>query len=69
MAAIWAKVWPLLSAPPCKESEVDDLAVQQAFLTRRDDPAAEARAAELEAGWAAAARTRHAQAARLLGVA
>lgn len=68
-AAIWAKVWPLLSAPPCKESEVDDLAVQQAFLTRRDDPAAEARAAELEAGWAAAARTRHAQAARLLGVA
>lgn len=68
-AAIWAKVWPLLSAPPCKESEVDDPAVQQAFLTRRDDPAAEARAAELEAGWAAAARTRHAQAARLLGVA
>lgn len=68
-AAIWAKVWPLLSAPPCKESEVDDPAVQQAFFTRRDDPAAEARAAELEAGWAAAARTRHAQAAQLLGVA
>ncbi len=68
-AAIWAKVWQLLSAPPCKESEVDDPAVQQAFFTRRDDPAAEARAAELEAGWAAAARTRHAQAARLLGVA
>ena len=43
--------------------------MQQAFFTRRDDPAAEARAAELEAGWAAAARARHAQAAQLLGVA
>lgn len=68
-AATWAKVWPLLSAPPCKESEVDDPAVQQAFFTRRDETAAEARAAALEAGWAAAARARHAQAAQLLGVA
>lgn len=68
-AATWAKVWPLLSAPPCKESEVDDPAVQQAFFARRDDPAEEARAAALEAGWAAAARARHAQAAQLLGVA
>lgn len=65
--ATWNQVWPLLAAPPCAEAEVEDAAVQQAFFARRDDPAAEARATALEAGWAARAEVRHARAEALLG--
>lgn len=65
--ATWNQVWPLLAAPPCAEAEVEDAAVQQAFFARRDDPAAEARAKALEAGWAARAEARHARAEALLG--
>ena len=67
-SAAWQTVWPLLAAPPCAESEVDDPAIQRAFFTRRDDPAAEARAAGLERDWAARADVRHAKAATLLGM-
>jgi phosphoglycerate transport regulatory protein PgtC len=62
-------VWPLLAAPPLKESEAEDREIQRIFFVRRDDPAAEAAARVLEQDWAARADARYDKAADLLGVA
>ncbi|MBS0370077.1 MAG: extracellular solute-binding protein [Proteobacteria bacterium] len=67
--AAWNTVWPLLTAPPLKEAEADDPAIQRAFFARRDDPAAEVLAAGLEKTWASRVDARYAKAASLLGVA
>lgn len=66
-ADTWSQAWPLLTAPPCAEAEVEDVAVQHAFFARRDDPAAEVRARALELEWAARAQARHTRVEALLG--
>ena len=67
-APVWNRVWPLLTAPPLSEAQADDEELQMAFFTRRDDAAAEARAAATEQAWADQVDARLAQAEQAAGL-